>query len=386
MLRSVAVLLALLILPSLVSAQELSTPQQGTHEVVKGETLWELAGRYLGDPFRWPLIYEANRDRVEDPHWIYPHQLLLIPGLEADPAQVQNVALVTQEGQPQAMVYEAGLIACPTADGRTVFYEAGRDEGCVMEVPAREDRTAFYVDPDAVTAAVTGSADFDTYAVPRGMVYSTPWLMEWNAVAPSVGYIEGLAGTNPEATPRDVASTAEKVQIRLDEGVALQVGDLLQSFVVMRDEEDFGQVNQPTGILAVTAVEEAGVVAMVSSEFARVTLGQVVRFAPQYSVRANQDAEPVESNVAAMVLGFDVPRALQGMTSVTFLDVGTAQGISAGDEFAAYVNRGNGWEGEEATRLQVILVSGGVASARIISLAEPVLRPGLMVHLVGKMN
>ena len=36
--------------PSPMSAQE------AAHEVQAGETLWELAGRYLSDPFRWSEI------------------------------------------------------------------------------------------------------------------------------------------------------------------------------------------------------------------------------------------------------------------------------------------------------------------------------------------
>jgi hypothetical protein len=85
-------------------------------------------------------------------------------------------------------------------------------------------------------------------------------------------------------------------------------------------------------------------------------------------------------------LGFDVRKVLHGMTSVAFFDVGEEEGVSVGDEFMAYVNRGDGWEGEAATRLQVVLVRGGVASARILSIVEPVLKPGITVYLVGKMN
>jgi nucleoid-associated protein YgaU len=32
-----------------------SQPKQ--HTVRKGDTLWDLAGFYLNDPFRWPMIF-----------------------------------------------------------------------------------------------------------------------------------------------------------------------------------------------------------------------------------------------------------------------------------------------------------------------------------------
>src|SRR5690606_38168437 len=51
-----------------------------THVVRPGDTLWDLAGRYLANPFRWSEIFGVNRDVVEDPHWIYPAERLRIPG------------------------------------------------------------------------------------------------------------------------------------------------------------------------------------------------------------------------------------------------------------------------------------------------------------------
>jgi len=52
-----------------------------THVVVKGECLFFIAGyrEYYGDPFKWRLIYEANKDRIANPHWIYPGQEFYIP-------------------------------------------------------------------------------------------------------------------------------------------------------------------------------------------------------------------------------------------------------------------------------------------------------------------
>src|SRR2546430_17100968 len=62
-----------------------------THTVVKGDNLWNLAGKYLNDPFRWPEIYRLNTDIIVDPHWIYPGEILKLPGYvpsELPPAAV----------------------------------------------------------------------------------------------------------------------------------------------------------------------------------------------------------------------------------------------------------------------------------------------------------
>jgi hypothetical protein len=51
------------------------------HVVRGGECLWWIAEYedIYNDPFMWPLIYNANRDRVKDPDRIYPGQILRIP-------------------------------------------------------------------------------------------------------------------------------------------------------------------------------------------------------------------------------------------------------------------------------------------------------------------
>jgi LysM repeat protein len=50
-----------------------------THRVVRGDTLWAIAGRYLGNPLRWPEIFNLNKAIIKNPHWIFPGQLFKIP-------------------------------------------------------------------------------------------------------------------------------------------------------------------------------------------------------------------------------------------------------------------------------------------------------------------
>lgn len=47
------------------------------HTVVPGDTLWDLARHY--GLTSWHVLYDANRDRIKDPHWIYPGQVFRIP-------------------------------------------------------------------------------------------------------------------------------------------------------------------------------------------------------------------------------------------------------------------------------------------------------------------
>ncbi|MBS3740906.1 MAG: LysM peptidoglycan-binding domain-containing protein [Candidatus Cloacimonetes bacterium] len=52
-----------------------------TWKVYKGECLWTISEypEVYDDPFKWPKIYRANTDKIDDPDLIYPNQILRIP-------------------------------------------------------------------------------------------------------------------------------------------------------------------------------------------------------------------------------------------------------------------------------------------------------------------
>ena len=63
-----------------------STNSSRTYVVQRGDTLWGIAERQLGDPLDWSEIYQLNEGRPQpdgraltDPHWIYPGWTLVLP-------------------------------------------------------------------------------------------------------------------------------------------------------------------------------------------------------------------------------------------------------------------------------------------------------------------
>lgn len=49
------------------------------HEVKKGDTLWAIAEKALGNGAKYEKIFEANKPMLSHPDKIYPGQMLIIP-------------------------------------------------------------------------------------------------------------------------------------------------------------------------------------------------------------------------------------------------------------------------------------------------------------------
>ena len=75
-------------------AQEVAvrSDHPGEYVVVKGDTLWDISGRFLEKPWQWPAIWQAN-PQIENPHLIYPGDV---------------ISLVYVDGMPQLRLKRGG--------------------------------------------------------------------------------------------------------------------------------------------------------------------------------------------------------------------------------------------------------------------------------------
>ncbi len=56
--------------------------------VQRGDTLWEISSRFLGNSYYWPRLWSIN-EQVTNPHWIYPgNQIKFRMGTLTDPPRV----------------------------------------------------------------------------------------------------------------------------------------------------------------------------------------------------------------------------------------------------------------------------------------------------------
>ncbi len=357
--------------PAVVTAQE--APQRADkHEVRRGDTLWGLAGRYLTDPFRWREIFQVNTSVVEDPHWIYPGELLTLP----DAARVAQAA---PSGQAAAFPAALSDAATPARQERPpATQEASRG------VSRFGGASLFDKSPDAQNRL--GNMDIDVYAEPALVTtsdfYRAPFLSTALELDP-VGVIRRKLEANPlHLRIPPAVRMNDRVVIDLM-GLEAAPGDVLHAF--RWDAGPRGKkIARSMALLEVTDVSEGSARATVVQLFADLAVGDLLMRAEPFPIMPGLSQTPVQDGMATQVIGFAVEQAVLGEGDMVFLAVGGVDGVQIGDEFAVFSHDDDAsavWEDRLAT-VRVVRVRDESVTARVVDLRDASPEPGAPARMV----
>ena len=106
--------------------------------VVKGDTLWAIAGRFLKDPWRWPEVWKMNRTQIRNPHWIYPGDVVVLDTSSGTPElRLLHETLTLQaEAHEEALAKTAIPAIAPSVIAPFLAQPLVVDEGSMKTAPS----------------------------------------------------------------------------------------------------------------------------------------------------------------------------------------------------------------------------------------------------------
>jgi LysM repeat protein len=374
--RALLIAAAALLATPVVRAQE---PVQGgvgavppSHTVVEGETLWEIAQLYYGDPLLWPEIYRLNTAVVEDPHWIYPGEVLtLSPTLAQAPVGEEPADTVQAVEGDTTLVPEPPPLGDTTETQETIFdrrpnarQQVERSLSIYLEQPYRPVR--------------------------RGEFYSAGFLTEEEKM-PWARVIRGTdrpAITTLEATGQ--AQLFGEVALEPASDASYHVGDSLLLARLDRTLVNWGDVVVPTGIVRITEVQEHQILGQLIAQFGSPRPGFPFVALPLEPFRDAGQVRPVpvEQGLEGRVIGLRDEQTLVGLQEFVFVDRGRRDGVVPGDVFEVYRPAGTEPGDPSAGPTQTLLIvhtRERSATGMVIGVTRADLKAGTPIRLTRKM-
>jgi hypothetical protein len=358
-----------------------------THTVRKGDTLWDLAQHYLRDPFLWPGIYRLNTDVVEDPHWIYPGEVLRI-------APADNIAAVPTMDTP---LPEGG-------DSTTLVAESGRGATDSTDALARgpqqpslaesEDADPGVLFPERKPRSVSEILKAYTHQpyrpLRRSEFYASGFLTE-NQRLP---YGKVIGPVTPQqikaVNSRANALPFTTIALEAPRGATYAVGDSLLLLQVGREIDPYGNVIVPTGVAKIVQALDGHYVANIVATYGPIRNGQRTLPVESFNPGSGTRAVPVSDGVRGSLIGGTGRQDLKEPQMVVFINKGREDGVSTGDLFEIRrrperLSDGTIRVNELMAAMQIVHVRDHTATGIIITVVSPDIPPGTDVMQVAKL-
>jgi LysM repeat protein len=341
-----------------------------THTVKRGDTLWDIAQQYLGDPYLWPEIYRNNTDQVEDPHWIYPGEVLRLTGRAA--ASVEPTPAHAPGAEAPA---PAAATAPSVPTGHTVFSPPP------VEVARSRSVTRQYVAPRILRGDIVRAPYYDGIGGPRN--------------SGRVVFGADLPGVE-KARPNHNFQLYDRLLAVPPQGSAAAVRDQFLAYELGESNEDVGTVVIPVAVLQVVRAPRNDEPALVEVRELFGMLNADTRIIPLdttgVGVRGRPVAVPAGAGRNATLLEIHRPAVLPSLSSFVLFDLKATDGVRVGDEVEIYRRRVEPRGDDGPTLPEVAIASAKVVrvtpfgtTALVRSQEQPALRKGESVRVVARM-
>jgi LysM repeat protein len=393
--------------PPAPSTQPLQGELPATHTVVRGETLWSLAQLYFNDPLLWPEIYRLNTSLIEDPHWIYPGEVLQVAGgVNVAQAPADTTVRAIAQGAPDtAVAAPADTVAAAPAPADTVAATPDTVAAAPVDTllgdttqalveeppppPVEEAYQTIFDRPRSRTAEVervlSAYSNQPYRPVRRGEFYSAGFLTEgehlpWGRV---VGTTDKPA--IPRLTERATAIPFSRVIVEPPPHASYHVGDSLLIARTDREEGDWGDVVVPLAVARVVEVAKTQLLAEIVTQFGRVHDGHLTL--PLEPFKDPGEARPttVYSGLTGRVISVRDLHTMANAQQILFLDRGRIDGVVPGDVFQVYTGQAGTPSEELRAVVEIVHTREHSSSGLILTIKNPQLPPGLPVRLIRKM-
>ena len=336
--------------PTLIQVK--AGPDEVIHVVKKGDTLWDLANFYLKDPWKWPDVFQRNKDIVENPHWIYPGETIRIPSTEVKPEVLAQIA--TKPAPPS-------------------------------------DRTVFSTQPMGMAQNTLNADVLGREAkggVPRGEIEAAPFATKLGG--PSNHGVLAAAYDRPgiDAAAGDRRfQLNDRVFVNVLRNAPARLGDLLLSYRLGDRITETAQVLIPTGILRVESQQPGEpALARVIAQFDEIQLDQPVT-ALEAAVPSVGAASPVAPGSVEKVLYVQNSPVLPSLQSYVIVSTRTMDGVRVGDQFTLIddsVDPRHPAPAVPAAAVEVVKVTPYAVTAIVVDHDQPRIYTGMKARLTAR--
>ncbi|PKO42528.1 MAG: peptidoglycan-binding protein [Betaproteobacteria bacterium HGW-Betaproteobacteria-4] len=214
------------------------------HIVVKGDTLWDISGKFLKQPWRWPEIWQMNKEEIKNPHWIYPGDIILLDVSSGSPRLKMAKRVTGQNGKAQPTAHSTPIEqVIPSIPSNVIepfisqplIVESQPQDAAVRIVAAQEDRMLLGTG-DSFYASGIPDASVEKWNVFRkGKPLKDP---ETGAIVAYEAFFLGNARLTKPGEPASLRVTLSKEEMaRGDELVPAPPPDII-SYVPHRPERE----------------------------------------------------------------------------------------------------------------------------------------------------